>query len=88
LEGLVEEQEIYNGIKKILSETFKLKSEEIKLGSRLDEDLGLDSIDIMDSVGLFEAKFHIVIFDENAKTGPRIQTVQDLVTLVRERKAE
>ena len=86
MEASVEENEIFDGIKKILCETFKLKSEDIKPESDLDEDLGLDSVDIMDSVGLFEQKFQVVIFNENDKTGPRIETVKDIITLIQKRK--
>ena len=75
------EGEIYEGIRQILNETFKLRLQDIKEDSRLDEDLGLDSVDFMDAVGLFEEKFGIVLIDEKEKEPFRVETVKDIVQL-------
>ncbi len=82
----MEEGQILESIKEIMANTFKVKPANINLDSRLDEDLGLDSVDIMDSIALFEEKFQISILSENVAETPRMSTVQDLVEIVKKSK--
>jgi len=79
----MEDEQILLGIKEVLSSTFRIKVENIKMESSLDEDLGLDSVDIMDSIGLFEAKFGISITDGNLADSPKVRTVEHLVNIVK-----
>ena len=82
----MEDQQILTEIKEILAKTFKVRPANVRLDSKLDDDLGLDSVDIMDSIGLFEDRFGIAIFKEDVSQAPKISTVQDLIDIVKQNK--
>lgn len=60
----------------------KLKPEDIKLESKLYEDLNFDSLDAVELTMDIETKFSLEISDEDAE---KCKTVGDVVTYVRER---
>jgi len=69
-------------IKRILKDTLDLKyNQEIKPEHNLVEDLGADSLNVVEIVIGLEAEFDIEILDEEAE---KVKTVQDVYNLVRD----
>ncbi|MGB4201299.1 MAG: acyl carrier protein, partial [Thermotogota bacterium] len=54
---MLTKNEVFGQIKKIIVEKFNLEEEEIKLGSSFVEDLGADSLDLVDLVMALEDEF-------------------------------
>jgi len=69
-------------INRILKDTLDLKyNQEIKQEHNLVEDLGADSLNVVEIVIGLEAEFDIEILDEEAE---KVKTVQDVYNLVRD----
>ena len=66
-------------VRSIISEQLGVKEEEIKITSSFIEDLGADSLDIVELVMAMEEEFEVEIPDEEAEN---IKTVQDAVNYV------
>jgi acyl carrier protein len=60
-----------------------VKKENIRMDSKIVEDLGAESLDIYDMIALLEDEFALEITDEEVE---KIQTVQDVANFIRERK--
>jgi acyl carrier protein len=70
-------------VKGIISEQLGVKEEEIKITSSFIEDLGADSLDIVELVMQMEEEFEVEIPDEEAEN---IKTVQDAVNYINTHK--
>jgi acyl carrier protein len=70
-------------VKKIIAEQLGVAEDEIKTTSSFIEDLGADSLDIVELVMAMEEEFEVEIPDEEAEN---IKTVQDAVTYVNTHK--
>jgi acyl carrier protein len=66
-------------VKKIIAEQLGVAEDEIKTTSSFIEDLGADSLDIVELVMAMEEEFEVEIPDEEAEN---IKTVQDAVAYV------
>jgi acyl carrier protein len=78
------EQKILDGVREILSRVLKIKPDEIMLQSKLQDELGIDSVDFWDIVASLEKKFKYRITDKEATS---LETVSDLInTLSRQVK--
>ncbi len=66
-------------IKKILSEQFDVEEDTLNLETKLVEDLGADSLDVVDLLMSIEDEFNIEVADEDILT---IKTIGDLVTYI------
>lgn len=60
----------------IISSVCEIDKKDIKLDSNLINDLGLESLDVVDLVVAFEKEFNIKIDDKDIK---QFQTVEDIV---------
>jgi acyl carrier protein len=60
-----------------------VKKENIRMDSKIVEDLGAESLDIYDMIALLEDEFGLEITDEEVE---KIQTVQDVASFIKERK--
>ncbi|HTY24257.1 MAG TPA: acyl carrier protein [Desulfomonilaceae bacterium] len=60
-----------------------VKKENIRMDSKIVEDLGAESLDIYDMIALLEDEFSLEISDEEVE---KIQTVQDVANFIKERK--
>jgi acyl carrier protein len=70
-------------VKGIIAEQLGVSEEEIKATSSFIEDLGADSLDIVELVMAMEEEFEVEIPDEEAEN---IKTVQDAVNYVNTHK--
>jgi acyl carrier protein len=66
-------------VKNIIADQLGVGEEEIKITSSFIEDLGADSLDIVELVMAMEEEFEVEIPDEEAEN---IKTVQDAVTYI------
>jgi acyl carrier protein len=71
--------EIYNLIASFFVEQFEIPKEKIKPNANLFKDLGMDSIDALDMVGMLESQIDL---DVNVDELTNIRTVQDVVDFV------
>jgi acyl carrier protein len=70
-------------VKNIIAEQLGVAEEEIKITSSFIEDLGADSLDIVELVMAMEEEFEVEIPDEEAEN---IKTVQDAVSYINTHK--
>jgi len=73
----VPDEEVYEKVKKIISETLGVDEKEVKSGSRLVDELGVDSIGMLDLLLKFEDEFNISIPDQDAEKITRVQDIID-----------
>ncbi len=66
-------------ITEVVVEQLSVSAEEVKGDAKFVEDLGADSLDVVELVMALEEKFDIEIPDDEAE---KIQTVNDVVTYI------
>ena len=71
--------EIEGKVKEIVCEQLGVAEEEVSLGASFIEDLGADSLDIVELVMALEEEYDLEISDEGAE---KIRTVGDVVTYI------
>jgi len=69
----------YKLIVEYLSQRFGVSLDKIEPGSKMFDDLGLDSIDALDLLALLDKQYKIKVNEEQAR---RIRTVEDAVQYV------
>jgi acyl carrier protein len=74
---------IFDEVKEVIVEQLNVTPEEVKLESNFVEDLGADSLDVVELVMALEEKFGIEIPDSESE---KIQTVQDVVNYIEQHK--
>ena len=77
------DQEIVNAVKKMIASQLGKSEDEITPDSSFIEDLGADSLDLVELIMSMEDKFGLEIADEDAES---IVTVQDAINFIMERK--
>jgi len=70
-------------VKSIIAEQLGVSEDEIKITSSFIEDLGADSLDIVELVMAMEEEFEVEIPDEEAEN---IKTVQDAINYINTHK--
>jgi len=70
---------LFEQIKSVVSEQLGIKTEEIKEESSFKNDLGADSLDLVELVMTLEEKFSIEIPDEDAE---KLQKISDVVKYI------
>ena len=73
----------FEKVRDIVVEQLGVEADEINIDSTFIEDLGADSLDIVELIMAFEEEFGIEIPDEAAE---KIKTVQDVVTYIDQHK--
>ncbi|HBF33343.1 TPA: acyl carrier protein [Candidatus Sumerlaeota bacterium] len=76
--------EIEAKVKDIIVEQLSVNAEDVTPNAKFLEDLGADSLDIVELVMAFEEQFELDIPDEDAE---KIRTVGDAVTYISGKKA-
>ncbi|MBR4642373.1 MAG: acyl carrier protein [Selenomonadaceae bacterium] len=69
----------FDRVKKIVKEQLGVEEDEIQMSSTFVDDLGADSLDIVELIMAFEEEFNIEIPDEQAE---KIKTVEDVVKYI------
>lgn len=73
---------VFEKICKILSDQLDVEESEISMDTSIDEDLGADSLDIVDILMSIEDEFNIEIPDDAIET---VKTVGDIVNYLEEK---
>ncbi len=71
--------DIYSRVKKIIAERLSLDEDEVRMDSSFLDDLGADSLDIVELIMAFEEEFDLKIPDDEAE---KIETVKDVVDYI------
>ena len=75
----------FEQVKKIVKEQLGVEEDEIQMSSTFVDDLGADSLDIVELIMAFEEEFNIEIPDEKAE---KIKTVEDVVKYIEDAKGD
>jgi len=75
--------ELESQVRSLISKSLKIPEENVKLESAFIEDLGADSLDIVELVMAMEDEFQIEIPDKDAE---QIKTVTDAVNYIKSHK--
>ncbi len=70
---------IFDDVKAVVVEQLNVSADEVKPESKFVEDLGADSLDVVELVMALEEKFDVEIPDDQAE---KIQTVQNAVDFI------
>ncbi len=76
--------ELIEEVQTLLAQILKIKASEVKEGSNLQNDLGLDSVDFWDAMASFRKKFKINVAESEVVS---LKTVGDLVDLLEKKKS-
>jgi acyl carrier protein len=76
---LVDRSEVFNKVKDIIVEQLGVEENEVKMETSFVDDLGADSLDIVELIMAMEEEFNIEIPDEDAES---IGSVEDVVNYV------
>jgi acyl carrier protein len=74
---------VFDDVKEVVVEQLNVNPDEVKMESKFVEDLGADSLDVVELVMALEEKFGIEIPDDQAE---KIATVGDAVKYIEENK--
>jgi acyl carrier protein len=74
---------VFEDVKEVVVEQLSVGADEVKAEAKFIEDLGADSLDVVELVMALEEKFDIEIPDDKAES---ILTVQDAVNYIEENK--
>lgn len=69
----------FEKVKKLLAEQLNISPEIITLKSKVIEDLGADSLDVVEMLMVLEEEFNVTVTDEESLT---MKTVGDIVNLI------
>jgi acyl carrier protein len=75
---------LFDEVKEVIVEQLNVAPEEVKPEAKFVEDLGADSLDVVEMIMALEEKFEIEIPDSDAE---KIQTVQDVVDYIEKAKS-
>lgn len=70
---------MFEKVKAILADQLNVKADKINLESKIVEDLGADSLDVVEMLMSVEDKFNVSVSDEEAVN---LKTVKDIVDLL------
>lgn len=77
--GPLSQESVFERVSGVFSNCDKIEPSKIQLSARLEEDLGLDSLDVVDALFYVEEEFTVQMPDHEAN---EIKTVQDVVEWV------
>jgi acyl carrier protein len=83
MEGGEQHMSTFEKVRDIVVEQLGVEANDVKIDSTFIDDLGADSLDIVELIMAFEEEFGIEIPDEAAE---KIKTVQDVVTYIDQAK--
>jgi acyl carrier protein len=77
------EKTIEDKVKDIIVEQLSVNAEQVTLEAKFIEDLGADSLDVVELVMAFEEQFSVEVPDEDAE---KLQTVGDVVKYIEDKQ--
>lgn len=69
----------FEKVRKLLAEQLNIAPDKIDLKSRVIEDLGADSLDVVEMLMVLEDEFNVTVSDEESL---QLKTVEDIVGLI------
>ena len=69
----------FEKVRKLLAEQLNIGEDSISLKSKVIEDLGADSLDVVEMLMVLEDEFNVTVSDEESLT---LKTVEDIVNLI------
>ena len=69
----------FEKVRKLLAEQLNIAPDKIDLKSRVIEDLGADSLDVVEMLMVLEDEFNVTVSDEESL---QLKTVEDIVKLI------
>ncbi len=84
--GMTTEQEIINLTNQVFEESFEIEKEKLQPQMNIFEDLGLDSLDVVDLVVALQKKFGVKIRDDERVRS--IRTLRDIYQFILNLKTE
>jgi len=75
----MERDEIFEKLKKLITDVLDIKKEKISFESKFLEDFGADSLDIVEMVMAIEEEFNIEIPDEDVE---KVLSVNDVINYI------
>lgn len=69
----------FDKVKKLLAEQLNIAPDKVDMKSRVIEDLGADSLDVVEMLMILEDEFNITVSDEESL---ELKTVGDIVNLI------
>ncbi|MBO4954233.1 MAG: acyl carrier protein [Clostridia bacterium] len=72
---------MFEKVRTLLAEQLEIDENEIQLDSSFVEDLGADSLDVVEMLMILEEEFDVTVPDEDAE---KFQTVKDVVDFLKE----
>jgi len=76
------DQELFERVRKVIVEQLDVREEEVTPDATFTDDLGADSLDLVELVMAFEQEFDVSISEEEAE---QVRTVADAVRLLAEK---
>jgi acyl carrier protein len=75
---------LFDEVREVIVEQLNVSPEEVKPEAKFVEDLGADSLDVVEMIMALEEKFEIEIPDSEAE---KIETVQDVIDYIEKAKS-
>lgn len=72
--------ENFDKLKEVLADVLGVNEDDVKLESKFVDDLGADSLDLVELIMAFEDKFSIEISDEQAEKMVTVKDVLDYIS--------
>jgi acyl carrier protein len=69
----------FEKVKKLLAEQLNIAADKVTMQSRVIEDLGADSLDVVEMLMVLEDEFNVTVTDEESL---KLKTVGDIVNLI------
>ncbi len=79
---------IENRIKKIISDQLNVKLEDVKNEKHFVNDLGADSLDVIELIMALEEEFDIEISDDKAEKINTVQSAIDCISSIKDKKVK
>lgn len=74
---------VFDKVKELISEQFDVKADDITEASNIQDDLGADSLDVVDLVMALEDEFDVEIPEDQVEN---IKTVGDIVKFIEDKQ--
>lgn len=73
---------IFDTVREVLAQQFEIDPSEISMDTNLVDDIGADSLDVVELIMSLEDKYGISISDEDAATLTTVQRIVDFIERV------